>query len=182
MDTIKEFHQQSQRSIFSLNSLEIATAIIAALATWFGLRSYLQSALPFPCGSSAIDILIECTEKHAWQTLGQPLFLRYAIPLTIISTLATVFLVRIFQQDVKDISIVGSIALVWPLPSIIGIHFLAYLGLCILPIGFVFSIIATIMSVEEKRYKWDWLSLPISFVSMVLIGMYAGQLFALYGD
>jgi hypothetical protein len=170
---------ENMRSAFSLDILEIVVATVAALVTWFGMRSFLHSLLPLPCGDA-----IDCgwTEEQAWQTLGLPLFSKFIIPLLLFNALAGVFLVRAIRRDVREFSVMGSLALVWPLISMLGIHFLFYIGMCVLPIGFALSIPATILSVEEKRDRLDWISLPLSFVSMVVCGMYLSELWRLYGD
>ena len=174
----------NRRSAFSLNILEIVVATTVVFVTWFGLRSFLHSLLPFPCGAAVNNIPIDCgwTEEQAWQTFGLPLVSKYVIPLVLFNALAGVFLVRVIRRDVRDFSLMGSSALAWSLLSILGIHFLFYFSVCVLPIGFALSIIATILSIEEKRDKLDWTSLPLSFVSMVVSGMYYAELLRLYGD
>ena len=71
-------HSDEIPSPFSVNALEIVFAIAVALATIFGLWSFLHSALPYPCGFSVGDVVIPCgwTEEEAWQQLGLPLFLK----------------------------------------------------------------------------------------------------------
>jgi hypothetical protein len=174
----------NKRSPFSLNFPEIVFATVVALATWLGFRWFLQSILPFPCGSFANNIPLDCgwTKEQAWQALGLPLFSKYAMLLVLINALAGIFLVRVIRRDIRDFSPMSSLALAWPLLSTLGIHLLAYFGMCVLPVGFVLSLIATIISVEEKRYQLDWTSLPISFASMVISGMYFSELLSLYGD
>jgi hypothetical protein len=174
----------SKRSALSLNKTEAAFAGIVALVTWFGVLSFLHSLVPFSCGDtiSNIPINYDCAPQQLWQTLGLPLFSRFVIPLVLFNALAGVFLVRSFRRDVRDFSVLGSLALAWPLISTLAIHFLFYFGLCILPVGFALSIPATILSVEEKRDRLDWVSLPLSFISMVVCGWYLSQLVSLYGD
>ena len=174
----------NRRSPFSLNVLEIAVASAVALITWFGLWNFLHSILPFPCGFAINNIPIDCgwTAEQSWQTLGQPLFSKFAIPLILFNVLAGIFLVRVIRRDVRDFSILGSLAIAWSLASMLGIHFLFYFGTCILPIGFVISIVATILCVEEKRDRLDWTSLPLSVASMIVSGMYYAELWHLYGD
>jgi hypothetical protein len=174
----------SKRSAFSLNRIEVASASIVALVTWFGLRSFLHSLLPFPCGSTINNVPVDCgwTQEQAWQTLGLPIFSRFIIPLVLVNALAAIFLIRAIRRDVRDFSVLGSLALAWPLISTLGIQFLFYLGFGILPIGFMLSIVATILSVEAKRDRLDWTSLPLSFISMVACGWYLSELISLYGD
>ncbi len=174
-----------QRSPFTLSVLEITLAIIVGLAAWFGLRGYLQSALPFPCDSSINDLTLNCgwTEEQAWQTLGYPLFSTYAIPLVLLLAMSGVFLVRSIRRDVRQFSVMGNLALSWPIFSVLGFFFLSVFSLIFLPIGFVLAIIATINSQElEKGYKWDWFSLPFSLAWLVVFGMFIGKLLNLYGD
>ena len=174
-----------QRSPFTLSVLEITLAIIVGLAAWFGLRGYLQSALPFPCDSSINDLTLNCgwTEEQAWQTLGYPLFSTYAIPLVLLLAMSGVFLVRSIRRDVRQFSVMGNLALSWPIFSVLGFFFLSVFSLIFLPIGLVLAIIATINSQElEKRYKWDWVSLPFSLAWLVVFGMFIGKLLNLYGD
>src|SRR6185503_1601853 len=150
----------NKRSAFSLNKIEVAFAGVIALVTWFGLRSFLHSLVPFSCGSAINNIPIDydCTQEQVWQTLGLPVFSRFIIPLVLFNALAGVFLVRVIRRDVRDFSVVGSLALAWQLISMLGIHFLLYFGICVLPIGFALGIIATMLSVEERRDKLDWTS------------------------
>jgi len=164
--------------------VEIISAALVGMATWFGLSSYLQSALPFPCGNSIGDIPIDCgwTGEQAWNTLGRPLFLNYAAPLSISLALATVFLIRSIKQDVLHFSRMGNFALSWPLFSFLGMHFFYVFGLCLLPIGLALAILATIDSEDEKRNKLDWISFPLSLAWIVISGIYFRGLWSAYGD
>jgi hypothetical protein len=175
----------NKRSPFTLSILEISLAIFVGLASWFGLRGFLQSALPFPCGSSVNDLTINCgwTAEQAWQTLGYPMFSTYAIPLVSLLAISSVFLVRSIRRDVRQFSVIGNLALSWPIFSFLGFFFLSVFSLIFLPIGFVLAILATINSQElDKRYKWDWVSLPFSLIWLVVFGMFIGKILNIYGD
>ena len=175
---------KNRRSLFTFTVVEIVSAILVSLVTLFGLNKYLQSILPFPCGGSVGNISIDCgwTREQAWNTLGRPLFETFAIPLTLSLALATVFLIRSIRHDVLHFSRMGNFALSWPLFSFLGLHYFYVFGLCILPIGLVVAILATIHSGEERNNKLDWISLLLCLVWIVICGLYFGGLWSAYGD
>ena len=172
------------RSPFSVSVPEIVFAILVALVTWFGLRSFLQSARPYPCGSSVNNIPIDCgwTEEQAWQTLGMPLFSKSVIPFVVCNTLAAVFLIRAIRRDAQGFSRLGRVALAWPLLSLPVIPVLFYSSACVSPIGFILGILATVTSARQRLNKLDWISLLITFMSMVACQMFFGELLTIYGD
>ena len=187
MDFFKENHislPDERRSPFSVSASEITFVIIAALLTWFGLRIYLHSLMPYPCTFFIDNVPVDCnwTREQAWQTLGIPLFSKYIIPFLVLNTAAAVSFVRIFRRDVRGVSRLGSVALAWPLVSFFGIHFLFYAGLCSLPVGFMVALVATVTSVVEKRFALDRISLPVSILNIIACGMYLNNLAAVYGD
>jgi hypothetical protein len=175
---------RKRRSPFTLSVAEIIFAILVGIATWIGLHSYLQSALPFPCGNSIVNIPSDCgwTRAQAWNTLGRPLFLTYAAPLSLSLALAVVFLIRSIKRDVLHFSIMGNFALSWPLFSFLGMHLLYVFGLCLLPIGLILSSLATIKSRDENRNNLDWISFPLSLAWIVISVLFFRALWSAYGD
>jgi len=176
--------KNNKRSPFSLSALELGFAVLVGLTTWFGLRYYLHSTLPFPCGSSANSISINCgwTEKQAWDTLGYPLFSTYAIPLALFLAISGIFLIRSIRKNVDHFSSIGNMALSFPIFAFLGFFILSVFGLILLPIGLVLAILATIDSSTTKNYKWDWVSFPFNLAWLVIFGSFIGQFMNLYGD
>jgi hypothetical protein len=172
------------RSPFSVNAPEIVFAIVVALATIFGLWRFLHSALPYPCGFTVGDNVIPCgwTEEEAWQQLGLPLFAKYVIPFVLLNLLSAVSLLRVIRKDLRGFSVLGSLALAWPMFSLLGIHFLGYFSCYIFPAGLIMGVIATFMSVQEQRNSLDWISLPVNLLSIIACIMYFAELLEVYGD
>ena len=176
--------KNSERSPFSLNALELGFAVLVGVATWFWLNNSLHSTLPFPCGSSANGVSIDCgwTEQQAWETLGYPIFSTYAIPLVLFLTFSGIFFVRSIRKDVRHFSAIGNLAFSYPIFSFLGFFILSVFSLPCLPIGLVLAIIALINSGETKNYKWDWASLPYNLAWLVIFGLFIGQVLDSYGD
>jgi hypothetical protein len=168
------------RSPFTISIIEIVLAILVGLVTWFGLRKYIQSTLPFPCTSSSVDYI--SSEEYSWQFLGYPLFSTYALPLIFFLTISTIFLVRAIRRNDLHFSVIGNLALSWPIFSFLGFLLFNTFSLVFFPIGLALSIIAMMDSVMTKRLKWDWLSIPFNLAWLVVFGSFVGRFLSLYGD
>ena len=173
-----------RQSPFSVNAPEIVFAISVISATIFGLWSFFHSALPYPCGSTIGDTVIPCdwTEEEAWQQLGQRLFSKYVIPFVFLNGVAAVFLSRVLRRDLRGFSLLASLALAWPMFSLLGIHFLGYFSAYCFPVGLIFGAIATLIPHSGQRKKFDWISLPVNLLSIIVCGMYFAELLEMYGD
>ena len=169
---------------FSLNAVELGFSILVGGATWFGLSKFLHSTLPYPCGSSVNGIPTDCywTEQQAWETLGKSLFASYVIPLVLFVAISGIFLIRSVRKDVRHFSTIGNLAFSFPIIAILSFIILSVFSLYCLPIGLVLSIMAMIKSGKEKKYKWDWVSLPFNIAWLIVFGLLIGQFLNLYGD
>jgi hypothetical protein len=177
-------HTDELHSPFSVNASEIVFAIAVVLVTIFGLWSFLHTALPYSCGLTVDDVLMPCgwTKEEAWQLLGLPLFSKYVVPFVLLNAVAAVFLLRVIRKDRRGFSLLGSLALAWPMFCLLGIHFLGYFSIYCFPIGLIFGVIATFIPLSGQGKKLDWISLPINLLSMVSCFMYLAELLELYGD
>jgi hypothetical protein len=175
---------KKERSPFLLSMFELGILCLVGTATWFGLRNFLHSTLPFPCGSSVNGVSIGCgwTEQQAWETLGNPLFSTYAIPLGLLTAISSIFLIRSVRMDVHHFSIIGNLAFSFPIFAFLGFFFLSVFSLPCMPVGLALSIMAVIISGKAKSAKWDWISLPFNLVWLVIFGRFIGQFLNSYGD
>ena len=169
---------------FSLNVFELGISILVGMATWFWLRSFLHSTLPFPCGSSVNHVLIDCgwTEQQAWGALGYPLFSTYGIPFALFLGISCMFLIHSIRKNVRYFSTMGNLSLSFPIFAFVSFFLLSVFSLPFQPVGLVLAIIASINSGESKNHRWDWVSLPFNLLWLVVFGLFIAQFLNSYGD
>lgn len=167
--------------LFSISAVELGCSILVGGATWLGLSKFLHSAVPYSCGRG---ILTNCgqTEQQLWETLGKPLFSTYAIPLVLFMAISGIFIIRCIRKDVRHFSTLGNLAFSFPIFAFLGFFLLSFVGLSCLPLGLLLSVLATIYSMQEKNYRWTWISLPFNLAWFLIFGSFIGRLLYLYGD
>jgi hypothetical protein len=174
----------NKHSPLSLSAVELGFSILVGVATWFGLSKFLHSTLPYPCGSSGNGVPIDCgwTQQQAWETLGNPLFSVYAVPLVLFIATSGIFMIRSVRKDVHHFSMIGNLAFSFPIFAFLSFVFLSVFSLYCLPIGLALSILAMINSGKAKKYKWAWVSLPFNLAWLIIFGSFISQFLNSYGD
>ena len=171
-------------SALLLSKSEVLVASLTGIATWLGFRSSLSGTLPYPCGTAINGELIPCgwTYGESWTQRGHSLFSTFSVPIVIILAMSAVFLLRAIRKDERYFSILGNLAVAWPLISFpLANLFSFYSGYC-LPIGVGIALIAGLKSLNTKRNSADWIALLFSVAWLLFLLIYMDQWWNRYGD
>lgn len=167
---------EEQRSPFGINKIELFVAISTIVGAWFGLHAsissfwpaYLNLETPLP------DWVVDMRE-----TLAQ----EWAIPITVILALSSIFLVRGTQnQNIKYFSRVSHFVLAWPLILFPSITLLYIFGLLCFPIGLTPPIFSIAESFRSRKW-WESVFVTVWVVGCTVVaGYYFGRIDYLFGD
>ena len=112
-----------ERSPFSINKVELLTAIITIIITWFGLHASISSFWPV-----GLDLSMPLPDRFIGYR--KELFDTWVIPIAVILAISSIFLVRgIRNQRVRYFSRLSHFVLAWPLILFPSITLLGFFGL-----------------------------------------------------
>jgi len=167
---------EAERSPFSINLVEVLVAIVTAIIIWFGLHASIFSFWPvgFDPNLPLPDWVVG---KRAI------LFSEWAIPIIIVLTLSSIFLVHGIQnQNIKYFSRLDHFVLAWPLVLFPSITILYTFSLFCFPIGLMLSLISIIDLFQSRKYLGSAFVIIWIVGCTILAGYYFGRIDYLFGD